>query len=97
MKKIAITGLSGIIIGTAIFIGKILVDSKPEPKPKEIVASLPFVNIIEAKLIAQSSNIEAFGTVQARTLTNLIAEVPGLIEEVAPFQKDSDNVISSFP
>ena len=96
MKKIAITGLSGIIIGTAIFIGKILVDSKPEPKPKEIVASLPFVNIIEAKLIAQSSNIEAFGTVQARTLTNLIAEVPGLIEEVAPFQKDSDNVISSF-
>ena len=96
MKKLAITGISVIIIGCAILIGKILVDSKPEPKPKEIVSSLPFVNFIEAKLISQSSTIETFGTVRARTLTNLIAEVPGLIEEVAPFHKDSDNVVSSF-
>ena len=96
MKKIAIFGLCGLIIGIAVFVGKILVDSKPVAEPKEIVASLPFVDIIVAKRISQKASIEAYGTVQARTLTNLIAEVPGLIEEVAPFDTDSDHGISSF-
>jgi RND family efflux transporter MFP subunit len=96
MKKIAIFGLCGLIIGIAVFVGKILVDSKPVAEPKEIVASLPFVDIIMAKRISQKAAIEAYGTVQARTLTNLIAEVPGLIEEVAPFDTDSDHGISSF-
>ena len=96
MKKIAIIGLCGLIIGIAVFIGKILVDSKPVAEPKEIVASLPFVDIIVANRISQKATIEAYGTVQARTLTNLIAEVPGLIEGVAPFGENSDNDISSF-
>ena len=80
MKKMAIFGLCGLIIGIAVFVGKTLVDSKPVAKPKEIVASLPFVDIIVAKRISQKAAIEAYGTVQARTLKNLIAEVPGLIE-----------------
>ena len=36
------------------------------------------------------SSILAYGTVQPRTQTTLIAEVSGIIEEVAPFLDDKD-------
>ena len=36
------------------------------------------------------SSISAYGTVQPRTQTTLIAEVPGIIEEVAPFRDDKN-------
>ncbi|MDG1325612.1 MAG: efflux RND transporter periplasmic adaptor subunit [Opitutales bacterium] len=88
--------MCGVIITSAVLIAKYLIESKPQSKPKEIVKELPFVEIVEANLVTQRATVDTFGTVQARTLTNLIAEVPGLIEGVAPFENDSNQSISSF-
>ena len=96
MKKFKMLIICGVIITSAILIGKYLIESKPQSKPKEIVKQLPFVDIVEANLVSQRATIEAFGTVQARTLTNLIAEVPGLIEGVAPFENEVNQSIASF-
>ena len=96
MKKFNMLIICGVIITSAILIGKYLIESKPQSKPKEIVKQLPFVDIVEANLVSQRATIEAFGTVQARTLTNLIAEVPGLIEGVAPFENEVNRSIASF-
>ena len=96
MKKFKMLIICGVIITSAILIGKYLIESKPQSKPKEIVKQLPFVDIVEANLVSQRATIEAFGTVQARTLTNLIAEVPGLIEGVAPFKNEVNQSIASF-
>lgn len=96
MKKLNMLIICGVIIASAILIGKYLIESKPQSKPKEIVKQLPFVDIVEANLVSQRSTIEAFGTVQARTLTNLIAEVPGLIEGVAPFENEANQSIAAF-
>ena len=96
MKKFTPLFLCGIIIAIAVMVGKFLIESKPVAKPREIVKQIPFVNVIQAKRVSQEAIVEAFGTVQARTLTNLIAEVPGLIKEVAPFSEESTHSISSF-
>lgn len=96
MKKFKLLIICGVIITSAILIGKYLIESKPQSKPKEMVKQLPFVDIVEANLVSQRATIEAFGTVQARTLTNLIAEVPGLIEAVAPFENEANQSIASF-
>lgn len=96
MKKFTLFILCGIIIGTAVLIGKFLIDSKTNPQPKEIDKLLPFVDVIKANRVSQKATIQVFGTVKARTLTNLIAEVPGLIKGVAPFEFDSNRSISSF-
>ena len=96
MKKFKMLIICGVIITSAILIGKYLIESKPQSKPKEIVKQLPFVDIVEANLVSQRATIEAFGTVQARTLTNLIAEVPGLIEGVAQFENEVNQSIASF-
>ena len=96
MKKFKMLIICGVIITSAILTGKYLIESKPQSKPKEIVKQLPFVDIVEANLVSQRATIEAFGTVQARTLTNLIAEVPGLIEGVAPFKNEVNQSIASF-
>ena len=96
MKKFKMLIMCGVIITSAVLIAKYLIESKPQSKPKEIVKELPFVEIVEANLVTQSATVDTFGTVQARTLTNLIAEVPGLIEGVAPFENDSNQSISSF-
>ena len=96
MKKFSLFILCGIIITTAILIGKFLIESKAKPQSKEIVKQFPFVDVIKANRISQKATIEVFGTVKARTLTNLIAEVPGLIKGVAPFNNESNHSISSF-
>ena len=45
----------------------------------------PFVEIVEAQKIPMRSSIRTHGTVRPRTSTTLIAEVPGIIQQVAPF------------
>ena len=96
MKKPVLFLLCLVIIGGAIFLGKVLIESKPKPKPKEIVEQFPFVETIKAKLVTPNAEVEAFGVVQARTLTNLIAEVPGMIKDVAPFADDNITLNCSF-
>ena len=96
MKKLVLLLICIIIIGTAYLLGRYLIHSKPKPIPKEVVELLPYVDILIAKKTIQETTIETFGTVKARTQTNLIAEVPGLIEAVAPFSKEYNSSLTSF-
>ena len=96
MKKLVLLLTCIIIIGTAYLLGKYLIHSKPKPVPKEVVELLPYVDILLAKKTIQKTTIETFGTVKARTQTNLIAEVPGLIEAVAPFSEEYNSSLTSF-
>ena len=65
-----------------------LIKMRPEPEAREVKRKIPFVEVIHAEKKPLRSNISAFGTIQPRTQTTLIAEVPGIIEEVAPFIKE---------
>ena len=42
------------------------------------------------------SSISTYGTIQPRTQTTLIAEVPGIIEKVAPIEKEGPQT-TRFP
>ena len=96
MKKIVLLLTCIIIVCTAYLLGRYLIHSKPKPKPNEVVELLPYVDILIAKKTVHKTTIETFGTVKARTQTNLIAEVPGLIEAVAPFSEEFNNSFTSF-
>jgi RND family efflux transporter MFP subunit len=88
-----------VALGLAIASSKL----KPEPekqKPKEL---LPVVEIIEAKTETIQLEIISQGNVQARTETNLIAEVSGRIQTISPalfaggFFKKGDELVKIDP
>ena len=81
MKKIILPVL---VLGALLFASRILITMRPEPQPKEVVKQIPFVEVIEARPVNLRSSINTFGTVRPQTLTTLIAEVPGVIEDIAP-------------
>lgn len=81
MKKIILPVL---VLGALLFASRILITMRPEPQPKEVVKQIPFVEVIEARQVNLRSSINTFGTVRPQTLTTLIAEVPGVIEDIAP-------------
>lgn len=78
-----------IILGALLWVSWYLVQMRPDPKAKEMKRKIPFVEIIRAEKKPLRSSILAYGTIQPRTLTTLIAEVPGIIEQVAPFAQES--------
>ena len=78
-----------IILGALLWASWYLVQMRPDPKAKEMKRKIPFVEIIRAEKKPLRSSILAYGTIQPRTLTTLIAEVPGIIEQVAPFAQES--------
>ena len=64
-----------------------LIQLRPEPKPKEITREAPYVEVVMAESKSIAATIESHGVVRPHTRTTLIAEVPGIVEGVAPFQK----------
>ena len=54
---------------------------------KNITRKAPFVEIITVQAEVLRSTVSTSGTVRPRTQTDLLAEVPGIIEAVAPFPK----------
>ena len=64
-----------------------LIQLRPEPKPKEITREAPYVEVVVAESKSMPATIESHGVVRPHTRTTLIAEVPGIVEGVAPFQK----------
>jgi RND family efflux transporter MFP subunit len=95
--------LAPIIVLAAIIIAVVSGKLKPEPekqKPKEV---LPVVEIIEAKTETIQLEIVSQGNVQARTETNLIAEVSGRIQKISPalfaggFFKQGDELVKIDP
>jgi RND family efflux transporter MFP subunit len=74
-----------------------LIKMRPEPEAREVKRKIPFVEVIHAEQKPLRSSISAFGTIQPRTQTTLIAEVPGIIEEVAPFTKEGSQTTNFRP
>ena len=70
---------------------------RPDPQAREVKRKIPFVEVIQAEKNPLRSSIVAYGTIQPRTQTTLIAEVPGIIEEVAPFESEGTNRTSFRP
>ena len=64
-----------------------LIQLRPEPKPKEITREAPYVEVVVAESKSMPATIESHGVVRPHTRTTLIAEVPGIVEGVAPFQE----------
>tara|TARA_B100000212_G_scaffold245021_1_gene186992 strand:- start:750 stop:1952 length:1203 start_codon:yes stop_codon:yes gene_type:complete len=74
-----------------------LIQMRPDPQAREVKKKIPFVEIIHAEKNPLRSSIVAYGTIQPRTQTTLIAEVPGIIKEVAPFKSEGKNISSFRP
>ena len=64
-----------------------LIQLRPEPKPKEITREAPYVEVVVAESKSMAATIETHGVVRPHTRTTMIAEVPGIVEGVAPFQE----------
>ena len=73
---------------------KLLVEIRPTPMAKDEEKEIPFVEIVEAQKIPMRSSIRTHGTVRPRTSTTLIAEVPGIIQQVAPFAETKSSSTS---
>ena len=94
MKKIILPVL---VLGALLFASRILITMRPEPQPKEVVKQIPFVEVIEARPVNLRSSINTFGTVRPQTLTTLIAEIPGVIEDIAPIINEKASAQSFHP
>ena len=84
-----------LIIASALF--------KPTPDTKENKAIIPTVEVVQAASSEVQIEVASQGTVQARTQTNLVAEVSGRIESVSPafysggFFEKGDTLITIDP
>lgn len=78
--------LSPIVLAGLVWFAWHLIQLRPEPKPKEITREAPYVEVVVAESKSMPSTIESHGVVRPHTRTTLIAEVPGIVEGVAPFQ-----------
>lgn len=88
MKKVLLPIL---LFATLSGIAWYLVQLRPEPKAKRIEKKVPFVEVVVANKQSLRSSILSHGTVRPRTQTTLLAEVSGIIEDVAPFRPDGES------
>ena len=71
-----------------------LVYLRAKPEAKNITSKAPFVEIITVQAEVLRSTVSTSGTVRPRTQTDLLAEVPGIIEAVAPFPQEQNSSAS---
>ena len=86
-----------LVFGILLFGSWKLIQMRPEPQAREVKRKIPFVEAIQAEKKPLRSSILAYGTIQPRTQTTLIAEVPGIIEEVAPFASEGPTTTDFRP
>jgi RND family efflux transporter MFP subunit len=79
--------LPPLVLGGLFWFAWHLIQLRPEPKPKEITREAPYVEVVVAESKSIPATIESHGVVRPHTRTTLIAEVPGIVEGVAPFQE----------
>ena len=79
--------LPPLLLGSLVWFAWYLIELRPEPQPREIKRQAPYVEVTVARQQLIPAIIHTHGVVRPHTLTTLIAEVPGIIEGVAPFQK----------
>ena len=77
--------LPPLVLATLVWFAWYLIQMRPQPQPREIKRESPYVEVIVAEKKFLPANLRTHGVVRPRTLTTLIAEVPGIIEGVAPF------------
>ncbi|MBT6398409.1 MAG: hypothetical protein HOK04_01320, partial [Verrucomicrobia bacterium] len=77
--------LPPLVLATLVWFAWYLIQMRPQPQPLEIKRESPYVEVIVAEKKYLPANLRTHGVVRPRTLTTLIAEVPGIIEGVAPF------------
>ncbi|WP_407680971.1 efflux RND transporter periplasmic adaptor subunit [Candidatus Chordibacter forsetii] len=77
--------LPPLVLATLVWFAWYLIQMRPQPQPREIKRESPYVEVIVAEEKSLPANLRTHGVVRPRTLTTLIAEVPGIIEGVAPF------------
>ncbi|MBL4576327.1 MAG: efflux RND transporter periplasmic adaptor subunit [Opitutaceae bacterium] len=96
-------GLPPLIILIAVIVAFGALKLKPDAAKKMPEESLPVVKVIEVKVESIQLEIVSQGTVQARTETNLIAEVSGRILHISPalfaggFFKKGDELVQIDP
>ena len=86
--------LPPLLLAALIGVAWYLILLRPEPAAKEIIKKIPFIEIVEVKIRSLPSIVETTGMIRPRTQTTLIAEVPGIIQEVAPFDYESNSSAS---
>ena len=86
-----------LVFGILLFGSWKLIQMRPEPQAREVKRKIPFVEFIQAEKKPLRSSVLAYGTIQPRTQTTLIAEVPGIIEEVAPFESEGPTTTDFRP
>lgn len=86
--------LPPLLLAALIGVAWYLVQLKPEPKARNITKEAPFVEIITVHKKVLRSTVSTSGTVRPRTQTDLLAEVPGIIEAVAPFANENGSSAS---
>ena len=79
--------LPPLVLAGLVWFAWYLIQLRPDPKPKEIKREAPYVEVAVAESKSIAATIESHGVVRPHTQTTLIAEVPGIVEGVAPFQK----------
>ena len=77
--------LPPLVLATLVWFAWYLIQMRPQPQPREIKRESPYVEVIVVEKKFLPANLRTHGVVRPRTLTTLIAEVPGIIEGVAPF------------
>jgi len=80
--------LPPLVLGALFWCAWYLIQLRPEPQPREIKKEYPYVEVVVAAKNSIPAVIHSHGVVRPRTRTTLIAEVPGIIEGVAPFLKN---------
>jgi multidrug efflux pump subunit AcrA (membrane-fusion protein) len=79
-----------LLLIAAIFIGKYLIGTGPEPKKKPFVESYPVVEVMKLNPQDYTVTITTSGIVRAGTQTNLVSEVSGRIAQISDkFQEGS--------
>ena len=77
--------LPPLVLATLVWFAWYLIQMRPQPQPREFKRESPYVEVVVAEKKSLPANLRTHGVVRPRTLTTLIAEVPGIIEAVAPF------------
>lgn len=102
-NKFFLIALPIIFIAAAIITAAVGKKFKPVPEKQTIEEVLPVVEVVSAKSTSTQLNVTAEGNVQARTETNLFAEVSGRIQKISPdffaggFFKKGDILIEIDP
>ena len=83
--------LPPLALGGLLWVAWHLIQLRPEPQPKEFKKEYPYVEVVVAQEKSLPAIIHSHGVVRPHTQTTLIAEVPGIVEGVAPFAAGQTN------